>query len=157
MTLRAFFCLFFATSVSLCTLPAGAANIVIGGLSDLDFGQVSPTRGGLSQSTRICVGVDDPGQYRLTAQGDGPSGQFVLDGGIALLSFRVFFSDRENRRGRELLPAESLGNLQAKNIQGNRGCQRRDSRLTIVFDSAQLQATPSGAYRGTLTLMVSPE
>ncbi len=138
-------------------VPAWPANIVIGGLDDLDFGRVTPTSGSMRQSTRVCVAVDDPGQYSLIALGDGPGGQFTLDGGIAMLPFRVFFSDTTNRRGRELQTARPLHNLRAKKIQGNRGCQRRNSRLTLVIDGADLEAMPSGRYAGKLTLMVAPE
>ncbi|MFK8017030.1 MAG: hypothetical protein AB8G17_16525 [Gammaproteobacteria bacterium] len=139
------------------SVPAFGANIVIGGLDDLDFGRVTPTSGTVRQSTRVCVAVDDPGRYSLVATGDGPGGQFLLDGGIALLPFRAFFSDTADRRGRELRTAQPLRNLRAKRIEGNRGCQRRNSRLTVLFDGSDLQAMPSGSYRGTLTLMVTPE
>lgn len=138
-------------------LPSFAANIQISELSDLDFGRVSPTGGSLSQYVTLCISMDTRDNYDLTAYGLGVAGAFELDGVIATLPFRAFYSDRRNRRGRELRSGEPLLDLRSRGPLYRGGCRRRNARLTIMMDNAQLQTMPSGRYRGTLTLMVSPQ
>ncbi len=151
--LVSFFCLLTMTLAA----PVFAANIQISELSDIDFGRVSPTGGTLSQSITLCISMDSRDGYDLTAWGAGLGGAFELDGGIAALPFRIFFSDRRNRRGREVRSGEPLRDLSTKGPLYRGGCRQRNSRLTISMDDTQLQTMPSGRYRGTLTLMVSPQ
>ncbi len=151
---RAFFTLLCLPAIALSSF---AANIQISELSDIDFGRVSPTGGTLSQSVTLCISMDTRDNYDLTAFGLGLAGAFELDGGIASLPFRVFFSDRRNRRGREVRSGEPVRDLRGKGPLYRGGCRRRNSRLTVVMDNAQLQTMPSGRYQGTLTLMVSPQ
>ncbi|MEM6638799.1 MAG: hypothetical protein AAF610_02765 [Pseudomonadota bacterium] len=149
----------FATtlSASLMAVSVRAQTIQVAALSDIDFGQTTPTIGTLRRRLGLCVAMETPGAYRVSARGTGPGGEFALKGGVAPLPFGVRFSDRRNGRGRVLPAMVELAGFQSRLPLRRSGCRRLNALLTISLPGAALAAAAAGRYSGSLLVTVSPE
>lgn len=152
----------FVIMLSLVT-PAvlAASEIIIEELSDIQFGQVSPTSGTQTRTATFCVALDVNGRYRVTGLGSGPGGAFTLQNSssytVAGLSYQVYVNDRGNRLGRQIQPSVPLLGLRGKRTNPNQRCPRPPGHVSVRITAADLAAAKPGQYRGTLSLLVVPE
>lgn len=140
-----------------CPATASAQQIVINELSDVDFGRAAPTGGRLRTDIRLCVSMDQRSPYQIQAWGEEVGGDFLLRSGPYRLPFILRFTDRPRSSGfQQLLPRQPLTGLR---VRGNTNgfCRRSNAGLRVILPANPLVAAPSGSYRATLTLMVSPE
>ncbi len=141
----------------LCLQPASAQQILINELTDIDFGRAEPTGGTLQADIQFCVVLDQNTTYQVLAYGEEVGGEFTLQSGPYRLPYRVRFTDRKRPRGfRSLFPGQPLTGLK---VRGNNNgiCRRPNAGVRVVLPANELRTAASGSYRGTLTLMVSPE
>ncbi len=144
-------------AASLCAPVALSQSILIDELRDIDFGRAEPMGGTLRADMRFCVVMDQNALYRVLAYGEEVGGDFTLQSGPYRLPYRVRYTDRRNQRGfRALLPGQPMTGLK---VRGNNNgiCRRSNAIVRIVLPSEELRQAAAGSYRGTLTLMVSPE
>lgn len=141
----------------LCVAGAEGQQIVINELRDIDFGRAAPTGGMLRADIRLCVAMDQRAQYQIQGWGEEYGGHFNLQSGPYRLPYQVWFTDRRRARGfRQIVPGQPVGGLR---IRGNTNglCRRANALLRVELPAVPLSSAPSGSYRSTLTLMVSPE
>ncbi len=132
-------------------------QILISGLDDINFGSVAPTGGKLLADIRICIAVDQPTFYQVTAMGDDSGGDFNLRSGPYRMAYRVRYTDRKRQRGfRRLFPGQPLTGLRTRG-NNNATCQKLNAGVRVELPAASMRSAPSGNYQSTLTLMVSPE
>ncbi|MEO1576248.1 MAG: hypothetical protein AAFU65_14980 [Pseudomonadota bacterium] len=141
----------------------------LAGLTDFALG----TLDGSSDATanqNICVGRSGVGffangSYRVRASGDGDASDihaFTLSNGVDRIYYNVFFNDQPNLTGRTPLTGgvmlsaqQGLGLFEIFNLLF--GCVARNANLSIEVPAAELAAASSGAYSGTLTLVLIPD
>lgn len=138
-----------------------ASEITIDELSDIEFGQTSPTSGTQTRTATFCVALDVNGRYRVTAVGSGVGGAFTLQNssnyGVAGLGYQVFVNDRGGRLGQQLEPSVPLLGLRGKATRPNDRCPLPRGRVSILIPTQELASAKPGRYRGTLSLLVVPE
>lgn len=142
----------------------------ITGLDDLPLGQWSGT-GDLAGNDNFCIGrsgvaLFGQNPYRIRAQGDGVPGDpaaFVLRNGPRTISYNAFFNDQVGTADRQpLTPGVALtgqtdfGLRQVFNILNGLNCVNLNANISVVVPETELQGA-SGAYTGTLTLVMLPE
>jgi hypothetical protein len=148
----------------LALLPSPAAAqekfVKIGNLTDYNFGTVTNLTADRSLASDICVysAKATPG-YAIRAIGSGAGGAFILAGGGGTLAYEVQWAQSPGKTvGTKLSPNVTLGGLLTNAVQAN--CNNgppSSASLIIMLRAAALQAAPSGAFSGTLTLIVSSE
>ena len=154
------FCvLLLSASMLVGGLPAShAATILITDFADVDFGELPPTTGEVTQRLRICVSSRPPGPYQITALGLNATGSFALINETPqMIPFTVYAARRRNRLGRELLPGVPAQGFSARRLRRNGNCRPPWLWLTIVVEEDALDQVPGGRYWGTLQLTVAPE
>ena len=116
----------------------------------------------LSQS--ICLSAKSPpgDNYRVTASGSGAGGSFLLSSGTATLPFEVQWSSTPGQAsGAQLLANAPLtGQHSSAGSASVDDCSKgpaTTASLVVILRSAALASASSGAYSGTLTLLVAPE
>jgi hypothetical protein len=138
--------------------PALSAQVLITGLSDLQFGSWSGF-GDLEGSVDHCVLAPSGGRYAIEATGDGSGGAFVLQNGPGILPYRVDYDDGGGWS--QLDPGVPLtGQRGAPNLVQLLRCLigRRDpERVRVRVLEQDLGAAVAGSYAGSLTLLVTPE
>ena len=141
----------------LCPAPVSAQQILINELRDINFGRAVPSGGTLRADLQFCVVLDQNATYQVLAYGEEVGGDFTLNSGPFRLPYVARFTDRRRARGfRRLFPGQPLTGLR---VRGNNNgvCNRPNAGVRIVLRSSDLQQASAGSYRGTLSLMVSPE
>jgi hypothetical protein len=132
----------------------------IGGLSDYDFGQITNLSADQSISRDICVysAKTTPG-YNVRASGSGAGGAFTLAGGGGTLGYEVQWAAQAGKAsGTILQPNVVLTGLRTNATQQN--CVNgptSSASLIVMLRATSLQAALSGAYSGTLTVIVGVE
>ena len=134
------------------------ANIRISGLQEIKFGIWTIGSGTLQSSNDICVAVDHPGPYQITAMGTGSANNFQLTSGIDAINYMVFFNDTSGLSGRQqLTPGVPLTGLKGRKRKKKSDCNKPTANLSLEIPEVNLAAAPAGHYSGTLILVVSPE
>lgn len=145
----------------LATAAQAASEIIIEELSDIEFGQMSPTSGTQTRTATFCVALDVNGRYRITGVGSGSGGDFTLQNSsnyaVAGLAYQVFINDRGQQLGDQLQPSVPLVGLRGKRATGNQPCPNPPARVSIRIAAEALASARAGRYRGTLNLLVVPE
>lgn len=153
-----------AAALAALLLPAEARAqekfVKIGNLTDYNFGLVTNLSADNRMAKDICVfsAKTTPG-YNVRASGSGAGGAFTLAGGGGLLAYEVQWGERAGRTtGPNLAPNVTTSGFvtNATQAQCNSGPPSSAS-LIVVLRAAALQAALSGAYTGTLTVIVGAE
>ncbi len=172
------------TSTGTIDVSVGVGNeIVVYGLSDVNFGSWSLGDGTISSNQDICIGKNDFFQpYAIVARGDGdgidPSA-FTLSNGVDQIYYNVNWNDQAGTGGQVLLPGSlALGQTGGffDFLVNRRGAQlgvpcggggipiffffttnsRPNANLEITIPATELSSAIGGSYSGTLTLVVMP-
>lgn len=159
---RAFVAPFFVAVVLtgaalLYTPPTSAQQILINELRDIDFGRAEPTGGTLQADIQFCVVLDQNTTYQVLAYGEEVGGEFALRSGPYRLPYQIRFTDRKRPNGfQSIFPGQPLTGLK---VRGNNNgiCRSPNAGVRVILPAGELRTAASGSYRGTLTLMVSPE
>ena len=145
-------------------------NVRITGLNDLALGEWSGS-GDLEGNDNFCIGrtgvfLFGQNPYSVRAEGDGVPGNpsaFVLNNGPRKISYNAFFNDDDNLLNRQpLTPGVALTGQtdvalrQIFNIINGLNCINLNANISIVVPESELLRA-SGAYTGTLTLVMLPE
>ena len=164
-----------STSTGTIDVSVGVGNeIIVYGLSDVNFGSWSLGDGTISSNQDICIGKNDFFQpYAIVARGDGdgidPSA-FTLTNGVDQIYYDVDWNDQTGTGGQISLSSGSLvlGQTSApfdffwNRIVGNAGLPcgfvftNPNANLQITIPDTELSGSAGGSYAGTLTLVVMP-
>jgi hypothetical protein len=144
-----------ATSTGTLNISATLQDLVIiSGLADIALGTYSGTGNMTGQST-FCVYRNGTGNYSATLTGDGPG--FLIKSGANTLAYTATFT-----HGATPVAATSgtvMGTALAP-LSGNSTSQTcgggTNGNISISISQAAAQAAPSGAYTGTLTVLIAP-
>jgi hypothetical protein len=138
--------------------PALAAQVQIGGLSDLQFGSWGGF-GDVEGAVDHCVLGTRGGRYAVEATGDGAGGAFVLQNGPASLPFQVAYDDGSGFS--QMDPGVPLaGQRGSPNQNQYERCldgRRPPQRVRVRVLAPDLGAAVAGSYGGTLSLLITPE
>ena len=133
-------------------------SIRISGLQEIKFGIWTIGSGTLFSSNDICVAVDQPGPYQITAAGIGSGNDFYLSSGGNNIVYLVFFNDAPRLSGRQQLsPGVPLTGLKGKKRKKKADCNKPTANLSLEIPESNISAAPAGHYSGVLVLLVSPE
>jgi len=154
----------FLATLAAAVVPVQASAqekfVNIGGLADYNFGQITNLSADQSMSRDLCVysAKTTPG-YNVRASGSGAGGAFTLAGGGNTLGYEVQWAAQAGRTaGTILRPNVVLTGLLTNATQQN--CTNGPSAsasLIVMLRATSLQAALSGAYSGTLTVIVGVE
>jgi len=144
-------------------------NVRINGFEDMALGTWSGS-GPMTAQDNLCIGRSGGGlfgagvSYRILARGDGEPGDpaaFTLTNGAHRIYYRAFFNDQGGTAGRQELTAgaaltgqNSFGLWYFFNMIFN--CAVENANISIEVPQSELSRA-SGAYLGTLSLMLAPE
>ena len=154
-----------ASDGTLGTSSSGSASIsvtipnliLISGMADIGFGTYSGV-GDLNQNEDICIYTNKAaGTYRVTGSGSGGGGAFTLSDGTNTLAYNVFYNDVTGTTGEQQLTSGTpLGSQNGANTTSQNCGGSNDANYHVQILGTNLLAAPSGAYSGTLTLLVEP-
>lgn len=135
-------------------------SLRITGLADAALGTYGGT-GDLTQDTDVCVYTNDStGDYQITADNLANSGNFeITNANSDALAYTVAWNDATGTTGQAALTANVALAAQTGADTASDDCSTgasMTSNIEVTFAEAALQAAPSGAYTGTLTLVVTP-
>lgn len=127
--------------------------VQISRLDDLNFGTYAGT-GALNGAENFCVYRNGTGAYQATLTGDGTSNAFTIASGGNTMPYTVTYDDGSGA------VAATTGTV----ITGQSGsstsidCGSSDNTtVNISIAESVLQASPTGTYQGTLTILIGPE
>jgi hypothetical protein len=132
-----------------------ASLVNITGLSDIALiGTAGNDKVG---ATTACVYRNSAGTYSVTATGANSNGDtaFLLSSGTDTLAYTVVFDDLNNG-ATALTHAGSEGTAQVAHTNATCG-GGTNSSIEVTVATAAYDAAPTGAYAGTLTLVIAPE
>jgi hypothetical protein len=148
-----------AGAMALILAPEVAAQVQIGGLSDLQLGVWSGS-GDLEGIVDHCVRGPQGGRYAIQARGLGTGGAFVLLSGPGSLPFQVAYSD-DGGGWSQMSPGIPLsGQRGAPNQNQFERClagQRSPQRVRVRVLAQDMGTAVAGSYDGSLILLVTPE
>lgn len=125
------------------------------GMDDLLLGNYSGN-GDVSATESFCVYSNGSGAYQVTANGNGNNGDFALLSNGTAVPYSVEWND-----GSSVSPVSANSNLtQRQNATSDvTTCSSGGSNASINIRllEADLNSSPAGNYRGTLTLIIAPE
>lgn len=141
-------------------LAAPTQKARISGLSDVSFGLIVNFSVDQKNSQNICVySQGSSGLYRVTANGSGPGGSFVLSSGNDSMPYEVQWSDVPGQAtGTSLAPGIPLTGLSSD--AGNQNCQSgppATASLITILRGSDVSVARAGSYSGTITLLLAPE
>jgi hypothetical protein len=149
-------------AICLQASPADAANKArISALGDVSFGTITNFAADSVRAQDVCVySKSAPADnYRVTATGSGPGGEFALSSGIDTLSYDVLWSDTAGQAsGFQLSPNSALTGQHS--TAGADDCSKgpaTTASLVIIVRSAAMASAIAGSYSGSLTLLITPE
>ena len=144
----------------LCAAPAGAQNVRITKLGDVDFSTIANLAVDSSRSQSVCAFSNSATRgYNIRASGSGTAGAFTLADGAQTLSYEVQWNAGSGQpSGTSLSPNVALTGLvsSATQQQCNSGPSTSAS-LIVLLRSAALGGATAGTYNGTLTIVLAPE
>lgn len=140
-------------------------SIIIHGLVDYNFGIWSTGGGTLRADSDVCIGKTSfSGPYAIRASGDGAGSDpaaFTLSNGTEQISYNVYWNDQVTPSGNLPLTAGLILHGQTGSVpsfaQNRVTCRIPNANLQVEILDTELQASTSGNYSGTLTLLVIPE
>jgi hypothetical protein len=142
--------------------PAWAApgdKARISGLSDVAFGAIGNLSIDQRSSQSLCLYTSSAGGgYSITATGSGAGGAFTLDSGGSTLAYEVEWADSPGLATGSALSAGSplAGQVSAANNQNCSPAPATTASLIVVLRASALGSATTGAYSGTLSLLVAP-
>jgi hypothetical protein len=163
---------FAATQGTLDKTTSGSINITatvgalaqISGLSDVAF-LVNDLSVPVVDKQNVCVYSNfsptpaTGGQFTITATGDGPGGEFSLNGPVSRIGYTVIFNNQPNQgAGIQLQPGAKQTFLTSGAFDATRSDGNEDASLVISIPAANFSRAQSGTpYNGVLTLDVLPQ
>jgi hypothetical protein len=151
-----------ALSVATIATPCAAApgdKGRITGLSDVAFGALTNLSIDQRASQSLCAYSSSAGGgYSITAIGSGSAGAFTLSSGGSQLAYQVEWADSPNRTSGTALTAGTPlpGQVSTASNQNCNPSPNTSASLIIVLPAAELGSATTGAYSGTLTLVLAP-
>lgn len=96
--------------------------------------------------------------YFVTASGSGAASAFTLASGGNTLAYEVYFNDQSGTTGETQLTTTVKSGAQTGADTTDQDCNGGglNANFHVVIPEANLLAAPSGAYSGTLTLLIEP-
>ena len=133
---------------------ANAQTVVIKNLTDLALGSWSGTAN-MVGTGNLCVGSSTSGRgYSVRATGSGTGGIFLVSNGTSQLPYTLEY--KSNAGFQALAANTTLGGQVGAAVTGCNSGQL-NGQIRVTFLLADLSAATSGAYSGTLTLLVTPQ
>ena len=146
------------TSTGVAAISVTVPNLIkITNMADIAFGTWSGS-GDLNSNVDVCVYTNKAsGTYRITATGSGAASAFTLASGGNTLPYNVYYNDVSGTTGAVQVTAATVLNGQTGAHVTSQTCGGSNTgNYHVEILDASLQAVPSGAYTGTLTLVVEP-
>jgi hypothetical protein len=142
--------------------PAWAAagdKARISGLNDVAFGAIANLSIDQRSGQSLCLYTSSAGGgYSITATGSGAGGAFTLASGGSTLAYEVEWADSPGLSTGSALSAGSplSGQVSPASNQNCSPAPATTASLIVVLRAAALGSATTGAYSGTLTLLVAP-
>ena len=135
---------------------AGAQQVRISKLVDVNFGAITNFTTDLTKSQSMCVYSTN--KYQISASGSGPASAFSLASGSRTMPYEVQWSATAGQTiGTALLTGNPLLNLAtAANSSACSNNPATSASLIIILRSSAVQAAAAGNYTGTLSLLIAP-
>lgn len=150
-------CAAAALLASLAGAPEANAQVLITGLSNVGFGNVGNGSSDLVSAQNVCV-TSLQTNYRVTATGSGTSSAFTLASGSHRLAYDVRWAFTSGQTtGTLLQPGVSASG--SSGIVISVTCLLglgSSASLIVTLPAAAYNSATSGAYSGTLTLLIGP-
>ncbi len=157
-----------ATQGSLGTNSTGSLDITVDinslvqvtNLTDLGLGTFNGGGTDLSATDTFCVYRNGAGTFDITMSGSGAANAFTLTDSTNTIPYSVDFTNIPAAATTAMTTGVLLGGQQNANTSSTTCSGAGDSdnvSVTVTVTSANLAASPAGAYGGTLTMVVSPE
>lgn len=142
------------TSTISVTVPA---LIKITGVADLALGTWAGS-GAMTGNDDVCIYTNKAaGNYRVTATGSGGGGAFTITDGSNTIAYTAAWNDVSGTTGQAALTSGTALNGQTGANTSSQTCGgSQNANFYISIAEAALLAAPSGAYSGTLTMVVEP-
>ena len=135
------------------------AEMRVFGLQDFNLGRWVLGAGPIQANANICVTINPPAPYQVTAYGSTASNAFTLTNGNDFLPYRMFFNDRPSPNGAtELQAGQALGGQRGRaHGQNQQQCNRPTANISLYISDTDLARSSSGQYSGTVIIIVGPE
>jgi hypothetical protein len=141
-----------ATSTGNFLITAVLQDLVqVSSLDDLNLGTY-PGTGALSGSEGFCVYRNGTGAYTATLTGSGAASAFTIASGANTMAYTVTYNGSAIITGGTT--ATQAGNSSVTDCGGANVAN--NATIAVNITQAVLQASPTGTYTGTLTILVSP-
>jgi hypothetical protein len=126
-------------------------------MADLALGNWSGS-GDEEDDEDVCIYTNKAAAtYYVTASGSGAASAFTLASGGNTLAYSVYFNDVTGTVGEAQLTATTKSAQQTGANTSSQTCSGgNNANFHVVIAEAALLAAPSGAYTGTLTLLIEP-
>ena len=155
---RLFSKIVFISVVHLFYANAAFAEILITNLDSIEVSTSAILARDLVVTERICIASNPVTTYALTAVGSGENGQFSIQNGPFNMAFTLSYRDRRSGPGfRDLTSGIALSGFLTRPLGNNQNCRGNAGRLRITISKEALNSAVAGSYRGSLSLVVSPE
>lgn len=146
-----------ALLASIACAPAADAQVLITELNDVSFGNVGNGSSDLVRSQNVCITALLT-NYRVTATGSGSNSAFTLVNGSHRLAYDVRWAFTSGQTtGTLLQPGVSASG--SSGIVISLTCVLglgSSASLIVTLPAAAYNSATSGAYSGTLNLLIAP-
>ncbi|MDC0359040.1 hypothetical protein OAO01_09510, partial [Oligoflexia bacterium] len=131
--------------------------IRITGMADIALGTYSGV-GDLNGNEDVCIYTNlAAGTYVVTATGDGAANAFTITDGSNTIAYNTYFNDQAGTTGEVQLTTGTQSAQQSGANTVSLTCGGGDTgNYHVEVLAANMSLVPSGAYSGTLTLVVEP-
>ncbi len=134
---------------------APATEVHINGLNDINLG-IYPGSGPMQGIDVHCVGIKGQAtSYQIRANGSGAGNAYALSNGIDTINYNVRYRDNVSSTAWTSLLPDTFFNFVGLDWKDCRdGIVKQEIKVDIL--ESNLSGKASGAYSGTLFLLVSP-
>ena len=137
---------------------AGAQQVRLTKLSDVDFGALSSTDSDVSRNQNVCAfATSFSGQYTVRASGSGAGGALTLAGSGAPMPYEVQWAGTRNQTSGTALPANTTvsGFSDGDVLETCNLINLSSASLIVILRANALSTATAGNYTGTLTLVLA--
>lgn len=155
---RIFFAVFFILIVPLFSSSQSIAEILISNLDNIEISTSSILGRDLVITERVCIASNPVTTYMVTAYGSGEGGQFSIQNGPFSIQYLLSYRDRRSGPGfRPIIAGVPLSGFLTRPLGRNQNCRGNAGRVRLTIPKSAINSAVAGRYRGSLSLVVSPE